>query len=730
VAESDRPEPDRHPAERASGDPFGWSDLFRVRSPDDAERWLRERLRRAGDDGGGPGDARLRSALDAWEAAREELARTERGLRARTLEIGLIQSLGQRAAEATGIRDLFARVADVLESAGDQRVALAVHRRNGRVEAEAFVGAPAETAALDTLARRAERFLGWEPSAELAVAVRRTGGYDPARSPTRTVREQDTTFLPVRRRGRTVACLTLLHDVAPDESRQRVLFSAANQVSLHLDRILSVRESEQDRFRSILDSMSPAVVLTDADLRIVHANRAAVALLERLGMPSGEGDVADGSALDLAALARRVRTGGEVQVEHERRLPSGDVLHVNVSAFGSPEADAAGTVVVLTDVTHARAMQDQLAQAEKMSSLGQMISGVAHELNNPLASILGYSQLLRATTADDGLRSKLEILDQESRRCQRIVRNLLSFARRHEPERAAVALNELVHSVLGLVRYPMKVDGIAVETALDPDLPAIAGDAHLLQQVLINLLTNAHHALRDAGRGGTVRVSTGLSAGGRARIVVEDDGPGVPEEIRTRVFDPFFTTKAVGQGTGLGLSLVYGNVRSHDGTVALEDAAGGGARFVVELPVGTLDTDAEADAATTRVATPARAARVLVADDEDRITDLVREVLAADGHDVTVARDAAEAAFLAVAGEFDVVVLDWRMPGGGAARLIDRLREERPEMLRRIVIATGDTVSREPDDLARREGIPVVHKPFDVEELRRAVLDRARGGGG
>jgi two-component system NtrC family sensor kinase len=700
--------------------PADWAELFRQPSRADAMRWIQDHLDPSAE----------RDAVGAWDAARTELERSERGLRSRTLEIGLIQSLGQRAAEATGFQDLFARAADVLESMGDLAATLVLHRlRGGHVEAQAFLGAPADTELLETLARRAERFLDWAEAPDLAVVTRRTGGHDARRAALRTIREQDCSFLPLQRRGRTIACLVLVHDAPPDEARQRVLFSAANQVSLHLDRILAVRESEEHRFRAILDSMSAAVVRTAADGSIVHANRAAIALLERLGLPTEGGRMPDGSPFDLTPFLARIdaRDGGPV--EEERRLSSGQVVHISVAPFDSPDERERGLVAVLTDVSEARRMQDQLAQAEKMSSLGQMISGVAHELNNPLASILGYAQLLRSTSQDDGLRAKLEVLDRESRRCQKIVRNLLSFARRHEPERKPVSLNEIVGTVLPLLRYQLKVDGVTVETDLDPSLPAIAADGHLLQQVLINLLTNAHHAMRDAGTGGTVRVATACAPqDGAIVLTVEDDGPGVPEEIRTRVFDPFFTTKEPGRGTGLGLSLVYANVHAHDGDVRLEDASGGGARFVITLPPAALAEgrlpEAESPAPPARVRP---SGRVLVVEDETAIADLVREALECDGHEVALAPDGLEALRRLGGERFDALLLDWRTPGLGGERLFEEIRRRHPDLAGRVVLTTGDTVSREPDRLAEREGLPIVHKPFDLDDLRDAVVSRLAG---
>jgi two-component system NtrC family sensor kinase len=435
-------------------------------------------------------------------------------------------------------------------------------------------------------------------------------------------------------------------------------------------------------------------------------------------------------ALDLAGLAeeilegRRPSAGGEVKL-HDA------LLDVTLSAMAGTGGRPEGLVLVLADVTQARRLQGQLAQAEKLSSLGQMISGIAHELNNPLASVLGYAQLVHASVADERLAKRLEVIHREARRCQKIVGNLLSFARRHEPEMKLLSLNEVAESVIGLMAYQLRVDGFSVRVELDRGLPPLLGDAHQLQQALLNLVTNSQHALRSGTpRGGELSIRTSSERPGWILLEVQDDGPGVPEEIRSRIFDPFFTTKTAGQGTGLGLSIVYGIVTAHGGSIRLEDRAGGGALFRVELPLGGAESAARSEVATVAPVRETAHGRILVVDDEEPVARLICEALAEDGHAAVAVHGGAEALDRLVGAEFDLVISDVRMPGMTIESMRREMENLRPGMSRRLLLTTGDTVSREADSLAEKEGLPLIHKPFDLDDLRgtvRSWLQACRG---
>ncbi len=655
--------------------------------------------------------------LDAWRRARDEITRAEAGLAARSRELDLLQ----RAAEAVWAEDLFAATAAVLHQGRGLDLVLAGYELDGALRVEAFLARPVTDDCLRWLARRAARFLGRTDEPE-AVERRETEEFDGQRTLRRRVDEEELVLLPVVRRGQPVACLVAVSAGPADDGLLRVFYSASNQLSLHLDRILTVREAEADRFRSIVDSMPQGVLLADGRLRLLLANRAARKLLAAAGL------VARG---DLTALVRRL--GIEPLVERVRRerapVAEGDahvdterVFSVTVSPVRDERGSPSGTVLVLTDVSERRRLERQLARSEKMSSLGRMISGVAHELNNPLTSIVGYAQLVAAQGRDPLLAERLGILRREAERCRRIVENLLSFARPSELQIRAVSLNDVARETIALLDYQLRVDRIAVVAELDREVPAVRGDAHQLGQVLVNLVTNARHAIRGQGGPGGIVIRTARAEAGRVLLEVRDSGPGVPLAIRARIFDPFFTTKAADAGTGLGLWLVYGIVSAHGGTVEVQPAAEGGAAFriLLEADAGARAVAGEG-AATPGPGQPARASRILVVDDEEPLARLICEVLTQDGHRAEAVFDGPTALARAAEGGFDLIISDVRMPGMDGDQLGHELERIAPGLARRLLLTTGDTLSEPPREPGAHD---VLRKPFDLDELRRVVRAR------
>ena len=231
-----------------------------------------------------------------------------------------------------------------------------------------------------------------------------------------------------------------------------------------------------------------------------------------------------------------------------------------------------------------KSTQHQLIQSEKLSGIGEFVAGVAHELNNPLTSVMGFSELLQQGDMPEQQRRYLDVIFKSSKRCQKIVQSLLSFARRHAPERKVVCVNEIVESAVEILQYQMRTSNIEVLTQLDPRLPATEVDSHQMQQVFLNIINNARQAMEGQPAKGRLRVSTESSAS-RVRIIFQDNGPGIAPENLKRIFNPFFTTKEVGKGTGLGLSLCYGIVSEHGGTITPSSELGEGATFVIELPM-------------------------------------------------------------------------------------------------------------------------------------------------
>jgi two-component system NtrC family sensor kinase len=374
---------------------------------------------------------------------------------------------------------------------------------------------------------------------------------------------------------------------------------------------------------------------------------------------------------------------------------------------------------MVTDVTAERGAREQVQQAEKMSVIGEMLSGVAHELNNPLASVVGFSQLLLARSGDDGQRQRLALIAEEAQRARRIVANLLDVARTRPPETTAVSLDEVVKSILALFSYAFRVDEIQVEWRPAPDLPAVMGDRSRLQQILVNLISNAHHALRDAGKPRRLI----LSADGvedRVRLEVADNGMGIPETHLEKIFAPFFTTKAAGVGTGLGLSICARIAEEHGGSIQATSRPGEGATFILDLPAA-VQVAATREAAA--VATPAgrMPRRILVVEDEAAFRGLLQEALQEDGSEIVAVGDGEAALEALAAGGFDAVVSDVRMPRLNGVELHHRVKQRWPQMAGRFVFITGDVMDAEVRAYLQDCGSPFLPKPFGLEELTAAL---------
>ena len=368
-----------------------------------------------------------------------------------------------------------------------------------------------------------------------------------------------------------------------------------------------------------------------------------------------------------------------------------------------------------------RQIQEQLVQAEKLSAIGQLISEVSHELNNPLTTVVGYSQLLTQVNHDRETTEFLETIRVEGARCQRIIQNLLDFARKNQGSRGPVDLNDLIAKTVDLRRYHLNIEGIVIETDLSECLPSCIAEPSRLQQVFLNLLNNARQAIASNGRRGAIRFTSRYEAEHeRIRIEVSDTGPGIPEGIRKRIFDPFFTTKESGQGTGLGLSICRGIIEEIGGRISAGATESGGGRFVIEVPAGVPVELPEPPA--TPIATSApRGCRILVVDDDAKIRGLLMRVLRMDDHEVTPAESVRDALATLQYREFDLVLTDLMMPELTGRDLYEALVRRQPAMADRVVFFTGAALTADQEAFFRRVGRIVLRKPFRLDEVRGAI---------
>jgi two-component system, NtrC family, sensor kinase len=366
-----------------------------------------------------------------------------------------------------------------------------------------------------------------------------------------------------------------------------------------------------------------------------------------------------------------------------------------------------------------RHTQEQLLHSEKMAAVGQLISGVAHELNNPLTAILGYSQLLSSSgqVGPQGLEYS-DKLYKQAQRTHRIVQNLLSFSRQHKPERVPVQLNQVLEDTLALRDYDLRMSNIRVHLDLLEDLPMTAADPHQLQQVFLNLVNNAVDAVLEHSADGDLWVRTGECERG---LFVEftDSGPGVKDA--SRVFDPFYTTKPVGKGTGLGLSICYGIVTEHGGVIRVRNVAPRGACFTIELPVQT--AAAEEELGIRSQAEAGKEGRILLVDHDQSVLDAVTAILRSRYHHVRTACDVSEAVALLEEQKFDVVVADIQTLGSSndGIQLAERLGAKRPGLSHNVVLMRASAPAPASGDDGVLSGCPVLQKPFKAVDLLTMV---------
>jgi two-component system cell cycle sensor histidine kinase/response regulator CckA len=409
---------------------------------------------------------------------------------------------------------------------------------------------------------------------------------------------------------------------------------------------------------------------------------------------------------------------------------------------GSPEPATLHIEALIRDVSERKKLDDQsrdgryqLLQAEKMAALGQTISGVAHELNNPLATILSWAERLAERSVDDKTRQGLEVILAESERAARIVRNLLTFARKRQTTRAMVDLNQVVRETLALRAYEQKVSNVQVVEALASGLPEVFADGHQIKQVLLNLVINAEQACIGANGRGTIVVRTSHDADrGSAVLEVNDDGPGIAVEKQGRVFDPFFTTKEVGQGTGLGLTVAYAIVQEHSGRIWLESSSAKatedrsrptGTSFFVELPVSGQHLNAPAArAAQQPISLEAfKGLRVLVVEDEPALAVAVSEALEDAGFTVDRAGDGEEGLTRLTEANYDLIVCDLKMPRIDGMQFYRAMAAATPALARRVIFVTGDVAGTDAERFLEETACRWLSKPFRLGDLLRAARD-------
>ncbi|TFI58091.1 response regulator [Sphingomonas parva] len=543
--------------------------------------------------------------------------------------------------------------------------------------------------------------------------------------------------VPLVKRGRLCAVMAAQQFMPRQwrETELRLLTDVADRTWATLERAdadAALRKSEE-MFRTVTEAHPIPVVIADEN-GIVLGNPA---FFEMMGVEQGA----------LGAIDPRGWTAGgygwEKFIEIVRANPRIDNYETNMVRHGVrfPVAVSWRHIVYrgepavissIVDLTERKRAEEELArsreallQAEKLTALGSLLAGVSHELNNPLSIVTAQSALLEEMAEGSPLAARAEKVRRAAERCSKIVQTFLAMARQKEPERRNVDPAEVVRAALDLTEYPLRTAGIEVRLEIGPDLPALHADPDQLHQVLVNLIVNAQQALEEQKAPRRLIVRVRRFDGGRLGIEVQDNGPGVPEEIRRRIFEPFFTTKPQGTGTGVGLSFSLGLIEAHGGRLELIEGDGGGACFRITLDAAPPTPQIVAMPAQPPVPSASRGTALIV-DDEPDVAEVLALIAERAGYRVDIAADGLVAQALIGKCDYDIIVSDLRMPKLDGPALYDWLAREKPHLLARIGFVTGDTLGEAAARFVARCDRPVIEKPFTGESVRQLLAALAQ----
>ncbi len=518
-----------------------------------------------------------------------------------------------------------------------------------------------------------------------------------------------------------------------EDARRLEIFASSAAVAIHNARMTSELMESEARYRYLseeweltFNSVSDAVFIADRDFTIIRANIATARLLgfsspqELTGLRCYSlvhgAEKPPGFCPFAEMMSNRKPVVKEIEEPYLRRT-----LSIGLFPIYDQDGEIICFVHSIRDVTEEKELRERLFQAEKLASIGELLSGIAHELNNPLTSVLAHAQLLRMDSSiPEGARESLRWIEEEARRAAGIVRNLLDFVRRRPPKREKVDLNELIRKTLALRAYEMRVENIEVKTELAPSLPITSADPQQLQQVFLNIIINAEQAMSEAHGGGTLTVRTSLTPENFIRIEFCDDGPGIPKEHMSRIFDPFFTTKE--KGTGMGLTIAYNLVKEHGGRLwARNNTPEPGVTFFVEIPVTVGEEERWAEELLRELEEKLLPAKVLIVEDEKAITTVLEAFLAQEGAEVQTAADGEEAFRILESQDFDLVISDIRLPRLSGMALYERVKAIKPHLADRFIFITGDILTPATEAFLRSTGALHLSKPFSINQLREVI---------
>jgi PAS domain S-box-containing protein len=537
--------------------------------------------------------------------------------------------------------------------------------------------------------------------------------------------------------GKRIHCLT--SGFAIRDSSGRLIRMQGTMVDITERKEIEKRlQQEQGFVGRLIANFPDLIAVVNREGRFAYMSNQVRDVLGR--SPEGYvGDLFAGRAsaddrIRLHDIFQRIISGRDARVQFEFRAPHADgrwrILLATASPLFDEDGNISGMISSARDITEARQAEQQIAQNEKFTAIGQMMTGAAHELNNPLTAILGVSDLLRERATDDVTRRQANLILTQARRAAGIVQNLLAFSRPSGQVRTKVSVAELVQAALQSEKAVLSQKNIEVKFTSSGDLPPVEADQKLLTQVFLNIVANAEQSISPARDHGTLDVSLSRD-GSNIRVTFTDDGTGISSENMVKIFDPFFTTKRPGGGSGLGLTICLAIVKEHGGTIEVQSAPDAGATFQVLLPAiveGDPSTTVPASAigkdAPSSNALPGHT--VLIVDDEESIREIVQEGLSACGMKVDAAGSSEEGLSFLAANTYEIVLCDFNLPGMSGDKFFEQVRTERGNSAPRFVFMTGELVDPAVAARYKEKGARVLQKPFQISGLATLLAELLR----
>ena len=491
-----------------------------------------------------------------------------------------------------------------------------------------------------------------------------------------------------------------------------------------------LRQSEA-KYRTLFEATADGILIADLETRqFLYANPAICRMLGYTEEELRKMDVAD---IHPKKDLKSVLAEFDAQARGDKTLASdipclrkdGTIVYADINTVNIMVDGRQCNAGFFRDITRRKQAEQKALVNAKLASIGELVAGVAHEVNNPLTGILGYAQLLaEKQDIPQNVKEDLQKIYEESKRTVRIVQNLLRFARQYKPEKNLVDINELVERTLELEAYKLRTSNIELSTKLSADVPLILADYNQLQQVILNIVNNAQQAIAEVKRKGKITLTTNVIED-YIRISIADNGPGISADNMTKIFDPFFTTKPDGSGSGLGLSVCHGLVTEHGGNIYAESTPGKGTIFIIELPVAAGEEMViKAEKAVKKENRSARekaAGTILIVEDEPSIRTSLKRNLTASGYQAQAVSSGEDTLDKLAKKVYDLLLVDLKMPGMGGRELYETIKKKYPSLAKKVVFITGDVMTADSQDFLASTGRLYLVKPFDFDEVTNII---------